>query len=178
VIVYTLGHSTLDLDAFLRLLARHGIAGIVDVRRFPASRRHPHFARDALSAALAAAGIAYDWLGALGGRRPARPDSPHVGWRVEGFRGYADHMESPEFAGGVTRLLAIAAARPSAVMCAEALPWRCHRQLLADALVVRGSDVRHVTGGASEPHRLTAFARVDGDRIVYDGDMQPRLRGV
>jgi uncharacterized protein (DUF488 family) len=176
VIVYTLGHSTLALDDFRGLLARHGIGGVADVRRFPASRRHPHFGREALSAALAAADVAYEWLPALGGRRPARPDSPHAGWRVEGFRGYADHMELPEFAAGLARLLDVAAERPTAVMCAEALPWRCHRQLLADALVVRGIEVRHVMGAAAEPHRLTAFARVDGHRIVYDRETQTRLR--
>ena len=178
VIVYTLGHSTLELDAFLELLGSHGIAGIVDVRRFPGSRRHPHFASEALAAALGAAGVAYDWLPELGGRRKSQADSPHVGWRVEGFRSYADHMESREFAGGLTRLLAIAAERPSAVMCAEAVPWRCHRQLLADALVIRGVEVRHVTGRTVAAHRLTAFARVEGERLVYDRLGQARLPGV
>ena len=175
--VYTLGHSTLDLEAFLALLARHGIAGIADVRRFPASRRHPHFTREALSASLAEAGVAYDWLPELGGRRPAHAGSPHVGWRVEAFRGYADHMESAEFADGLARLLVLAAARPTAIMCAEAVPWRCHRQLVADALVARGVEVRHVVGAAENPHRLTAFARVDGERVVYDRAGQPRLPG-
>ena len=178
VIVYTLGHSTLAFDEFHHLLERHGIAGIADVRRFPASRRHPHFTREALAAALDAAGVAYEWLPALGGRRAVRPGSPHAAWRVEGFRGYADHMESPEFADGLARLLVVAAERPTAVMCAEALPWRCHRQLLADALVVRGIEVRHVMGATAEPHRLTAFARVDGERIVYDGATVSRLPGL
>ena len=178
MIVYTLGHSTLELGAFLHLLESHGIAGIVDVRRFPGSRRHPHFASEALSGALASAGVSYEWLPSLGGRRKARGDSPHVGWRVEGFRSYADHMESEEFTSGVARLLAIAAERPSAVMCAEALPWRCHRQLLADALVVRGVEVRHVMGRKSETHELTAFARVDGERLIYDRAPQGRLPGV
>ena len=178
MIVYTLGHSTLGLDEFRHLLARHGIGGIADVRRFPASRRHPHFGREALEAALAVARVAYEWLPALGGRRPARKDSPHGAWRVEGFRGYADHMESPEFAEGLARLLAIAGDRPTAVMCAEALPWRCHRQLLADALVVHGVEVRHVIGATAEPHRLTPFARVEGERIVYDRASQSRLPGV
>jgi uncharacterized protein (DUF488 family) len=179
VIVYTVGHSTLELGAFLERLAQHGIAGIADVRAFPASRRHPHFAREALSAALATAGVAYDWLPALGGRRKARPDSAHVTWRVDGFRAYADHMESPEFASGVARLLEIAATRPTAVMCAEAVPWRCHRQLLADALVVRGVEVRHVTSGtAVQVHHLTPFARLDGERLVYDRSSQGRLAGV
>jgi uncharacterized protein (DUF488 family) len=179
VIVYTLGHSTLALDAFLDRVARHGIVGIADVRAFPASRRHPHFARDALSHVLTATGRAYDWLPELGGRRRPRDGSPHTTWRVEGFRGYADHMETAEFARGLARLLDVAAVRPTAVMCAEAVPWRCHRQLLADALLVRGVDVRHVTGSApAEPHRLTPFARVEGDRVIYDRTTQGRLSGV
>jgi uncharacterized protein (DUF488 family) len=179
VIVYTLGHSTLDLDAFRALLERHDIAGIVDVRRFPSSRRHPHFASEALAAALAASDVAYDWLPELGGRRPVQPRSPHVGWRVEAFRGYADHMESTEFAAGLARLLAIAPRRTSAIMCAEAVPWRCHRRLIADALVARGVDVRHLTGhGAAEAHALTPFARLEGDRIVYDRTTTPPLPGV
>jgi uncharacterized protein (DUF488 family) len=178
VTVYTLGHSTLDVAAFLRLLAAHGIAGIADVRRFPASRRHPHFAREALETTLARAGLAYEWLPALGGRRPPRPDSPNVGWRVPGFRGYADHMDSEEFAGGLARLLELGAARPTAIMCAEAVPWRCHRRLVADALVARGIEVRHVTSPtAADVHTPTSFARFEGDRIVYDATTQSRLPG-
>ncbi len=179
MIVYTLGHSTLDVDELLRLLRHHGVAGIADVRRFPESRRHPQFGRAALSATLAESQVAYDWLPALGGRRAPRPHSPHVGWRVEGFRGYADHMETDEFADGMRRLLALAAARPTAVLCAEAVPWRCHRRLIADALVVRGVDVRHVTGlRDAERHALTPFARVDAGRIVYDRAETARLPGV
>ena len=169
MVVHTLGHSTLALEDFLRLLEAHSLDAIADVRRFPASRRHPHFAREPLAASLAARGVAYSWLPALGGRRGGRPDSPHVAWRNAAFRGYADHMDSAEFRDGLDALLALAAAHRVAVMCAEAVPWRCHRQLIADALVVRGVEVRHVTGrGAGEPHRLTPFARGDGDRIVYD----------
>jgi uncharacterized protein (DUF488 family) len=168
--VYTVGHSTRALGELLDLLSRHGIAGIADVRRFPASRRHPHFAREALARALAERGVRYDWLPELGGRRSTRPDSPHVAWRTAGFRGYADHMESTEFRTGLERLLGLAAARPTAVLCAEAVPWRCHRQLIADALVARGLSVMHVTGpGEAASHRLTPFARLDGERIIYDG---------
>ena len=177
--IYTVGHSTLALDAFEALLDRHGIAGIVDVRRYPRSRRHPQFDTDALARALRDTGRAYDWLSALGGRRAPRPDSPHIGWQVEGFRGYADHMESPEFARGLADLLEIAAKHPTAVMCAEAVPWRCHRRLLADALLVRGIDVRHVVGPRNaEAHTLTPFARVEGARIVYDVTQTPRLPGL
>lgn len=154
----------------MALLDAHGIAGIADVRRFPASRRHPHFAREALAVSLAEGGRRYDWMPALGGRRPMRPASPHVGWREPGFRGYADHMETSEFRDGLAELLARAGERLTALLCAEAVPWRCHRQVLADALLVRGVDVVHVLDVAStRPHRLTAFARVDGERIVYDG---------
>jgi uncharacterized protein (DUF488 family) len=169
VIVHTLGHSTRTLDEFVALLDAHDIRGIADVRRFPASRRHPHFSREALAASLAETDRAYAWLSELGGRRPVRPDTPHVGWRQPGFRGYADHMDTDEFRRGLAELLRLAAERPTAVMCAEAVPWRCHRQLLSDALVVRGIDVVHVLDVASSrPHRLTSFARVDGERIVYD----------
>ena len=170
MVVYTVGHSTRSLDELLALLAAHRIAGIADVRRFPASRRHPHFAREALARALAEHDIAYDWLPGLGGRREARPDSPHVAWRSAAFRGYADHMETPEFDQECARLLELAAARPTALLCAEAVPWRCHRQLIADALVARGIEVRHVLGASGTSlHRLTPFARLDGERVVYDG---------
>lgn len=177
VIVHTLGHSTRALDGFLALLDEHGIAGVADVRRFPASRRHPHFERDALAAALVATGRSYDWMPALGGRRPVRPDSPHVGWREPGFRGYADHMDSDEFRRALDDLVARAGERATAILCAEAVPWRCHRQLLADALVVRGLDVVHVLDVASaRPHRLTAFARVADGRLVYDGGQLALVR--
>jgi uncharacterized protein (DUF488 family) len=178
VTVYTLGHSTLALDDFLARLHAHGIQGVADVRRFPASRRHPHFAREALARSLAERALRYDWLESLGGRRPARRDSPHRAWRLESFRGYADHMESDEFARGLATLLDLAHARPTAVMCAEAVPWRCHRQLIADALVARGSTVVHVMSDtAADTHRLTSFARVDGERVVYDVGMPGSLPG-
>jgi uncharacterized protein (DUF488 family) len=169
VVVHTLGHSTLALEDFLGLLEAHGIDAIADVRRYPASRRHPHFAREPLAASLAAHGSAYAWLPALGGRRSTRPDSPHVAWRNEQFRGYADHMDGAEFRDGLGTLLGFADGHRVAIMCAEAVPWRCHRQLIADVLVARGVEVLHVTGrGRAEPHRLTPFARVDGDHVVYD----------
>src|SRR5262249_11550038 len=151
------------------MVRAHDILGIADVRRYPASRRHPHFAREALGEALTREGIAYDWLPGLGGRRHGRPDSPHTAWRSAAFRAYADHMETAEFRTELARLLVLAAARPTAVLCAEAVFWRCHRQLLADALVARGVEVRHVTGpGPSAAHRLTSFARVEGEHVLYD----------
>jgi uncharacterized protein (DUF488 family) len=177
VTVYTLGHSTRTADELIDLLRRHDIRGVADVRRYPASRRHPQFARDALQQTLPAAGVRYDWLPALGGRRPVRPDSRHVAWREAGFSGYADHMETAEFAEGLAVLLELAAERPTAIMCAEAVPWRCHRQLIADALVTRGLAVMHVIdGGPARPHTLSRLARVDGDRIVYDAGHLPLRR--
>jgi uncharacterized protein (DUF488 family) len=170
VIVHTLGHSTLALPDFLALVAHHGIGTIADVRRYPASRRHPHFAGEALAAALADAGVTYRWLPGLGGRRSGRADSPHVAWRNAAFRAYADHMETAEFAAELDTLLALAGELPTAILCAEAVPWRCHRQLLADALVARGVEVRHVIGTAAPGvHRLPPFARLVGTRVVYDG---------
>jgi uncharacterized protein (DUF488 family) len=170
VVVHTVGHSTLPFDRFVRLLGAHGIVQIADVRQFPASRRHPHFARVALENALPAAGIAYDWLPALGGRRKPQAGSPHVAWRNPSFRAYADHMDDAEFHTGLAAVLALAGARPTAIMCAEAVPWRCHRQLIADALVARGVEVRHIMSPEeARPHTLTPFARLDGERVVYDG---------
>ncbi len=173
MVVHTVGHSTRSLDELLALLDGAGVTGIADVRRFPGSRRHPHFAREALAAALAEHGVRYDWLPALGGRRTPRPDSPHVGWREPAFRAYADHMDGDEFRAGLQTLLALAAERPTAVLCAEAVPWRCHRQLIADALLARGVEVRHIVGdGAPRPHRLHPIARLDGERVVYDGQLR------
>jgi uncharacterized protein (DUF488 family) len=169
VVVYTVGHSTLPLESFLALLGTEAIGAVADVRRFPASRRHPHFGREALADALERAGVRYVWLPGLGGRREGRGASPHVAWRSASFRAYADHMETPEFASELTRLLELAAAHRTAVLCAEAVPWRCHRQLIADALLARGIEVRHLIGGAPPGlHRLTPFARLEGQRVVYD----------
>jgi uncharacterized protein (DUF488 family) len=178
VTVYTLGHSTLPIEDFLARLAAHGIRGIADVRRFPASRRHPHFTREALATALTHHGVDYEWLEALGGRRPARRDSPHTAWRVDAFRGYADHMDSDDFACALETLLDLARTRPTAILCAEAVPWRCHRQLIADALVARSIRVMHVTGDRSaNAHQLTSFARLDGTHIIYDVGSQRSLPG-
>jgi uncharacterized protein (DUF488 family) len=148
---------------------RAGIALVVDVRSFPGSRRHPQFGKDALVASLHDAGIDYLWERDLGGFRQPRPDSRHTALRADGFRGYADHMETPEFDAAVRRVMREGAQRPAAVMCAESLWWRCHRRLLADSLVARGCEVRHVMpDGRQEAHRLSGSVRlVDGD-VVYD----------
>ena len=146
----------------------HGVDAIADVRRFPGSRRLPHFNAEALRAALPAAGIAYEHYAELGGRRSRVPGSPNAGWEVAAFQGYADHMASEELARGLERLEAWARERDIAVMCAEAPWWRCHRRLLADALLVRGHEVRHITDArVAKPHELTEFARVEAGRLTY-----------
>ena len=168
--VYTIGHGARDIGTFLELLEGPGIRRLVDVRTAPGSRKHPQFGRDALAASLADAGIGYEWAGeALGGWRRARPDSRHTALRSPGFRGYADHMESEGFRTTLDELVETSRATPTAVMCAESLWWRCHRRLLADALLVAGCEVRHIMdGGKLDLHRLSAQARQEGDRVVYD----------
>jgi len=166
----TLGHSSRPLADTLALLAAHGVATVADVRRFPRSRRHPHYDGPSLAAALAAAGIGYRHLESLGGHRAPRPDSPHTALAEPALRGYADHMASAEFADGMARLLALARAGPTVLMCAEADPARCHRALLADALVARGVAVAHVVdAGPPRPHVLTRGARVADGVVRYPG---------
>ena len=169
--IFSVGHSNLSADAFFAILAPHAIGLLADVRAFPASRRHPHFGRDALAPACDARGIAYRWMPALGGRRRRSGDapSPHIAWQVEAFRNYADYMDTAEFADALAALEDEARRAPTAFMCAEALWWQCHRRLIADALLWRGWNVQHIgSGGKLASHQLPEFARVDGDRIVYD----------
>ena len=169
--LWTIGHSTRSLEAFVELLRGHGIQRLVDVRRFPRSRRHPHFNTDALAEALPAAGLAYRHLPGLGGFRRARADSRNAGWRNASFRGYADYMQTDAFAAELATLLEEARAGRTAYMCAEAVPWRCHRSLISDALVARGVEVRHILGPApAELHALMAGARVEGTHVVYPGE--------
>jgi uncharacterized protein (DUF488 family) len=167
-VIYTVGHSTHPLDEFVGLLRNAGVEALADVRRYPGSRRQPHFNREALAEALPAAGIAYAHLEGLGGRRDVVPRSPNRGWDNEAFVAYADHMATPEFAAGVADLEVLARERVTAVMCAEAPWWRCHRRLLADALLVRGWTVRHIdpTGRVTD-HALTDFAVVERGTITY-----------
>lgn len=175
--VFTIGHSTRDLGDFIDLLQSHGIKQLVDVRTIPRSRKNPQYNIDSLPAELAAARIRYAHLPELGGLRRTRPDSPNTGWRNASFRGYADYMQQPEFTKGLDRLMGMAAARPAAIMCAEAVPWRCHRSLIADALLVRGASVEHIIGGRStSPHSLTPFARVKNKHITYPGAAQTKRR--
>jgi uncharacterized protein (DUF488 family) len=141
---------------------------LVDVRTLPASRRMPHFAKAALERSLPLHGIAYRHMPELGGLRKPGPDSINTGWRNVSFRGYADYMQTQEFWAAIDRLIELGKQRRVAIMCAEAVPWRCHRSLIADALRVRGVDVKHITGpGEPSAHRLTPFARVEGGRITY-----------
>jgi uncharacterized protein (DUF488 family) len=168
--IYTIGHSTRSLEEFLSLLRAHGITRLGDVRTVPKSRRHPHFAGEALAMSLESAGIAYRHLPALGGLRKPRRDSKNSAWRHEGFRGYADYMESSEFENAISDLIAWADAAESrtVIMCAEAVWWRCHRQLVADALVARNVSVQHIQTATSAPeHKLTEFARINGIRVGY-----------
>lgn len=166
--VLALGHSTLPLDAFLARLAAVGVSTVADIRTIPRSRANPQFESATLARALAQAGIGYAHLPRLGGLRHARKDSPNGAWRNASFRGYADHMATAEFEEGLLELRALARRGPVALLCAEAVPWRCHRSLVADALFARGVVVEHVTGpGRTRPHRLTPFARVTGRRVTY-----------
>jgi len=164
----TIGHSTRSLDELVELLRHHRVELLVDVRTLPASRRMPHFARSALERSLPERGIEYRHMPELGGLRKPKPHSTNLGWRNVSFRGYADYMQTDEFRDALTELERLAATKRVAIMCAEAVPWRCHRSLIADALSVDGFEVRHITGMQEpSPHRLTPFARVDGGRITY-----------
>jgi uncharacterized protein (DUF488 family) len=175
--IFTIGHGNRSQDAFLALLESAGIECLVDVRAFPGSRRHPQFGRGALEASLPAAGIEYVWEGeALGGRRRPRPESPHVALRNASFRAYADHMQSETFRDGVQRLVERNARGPVAIMCAERLPWQCHRYMIADYLVAEGLEVHHLMDQTKpRAHQLRPEARVTQDGLVYDAQTQGEL---
>jgi uncharacterized protein (DUF488 family) len=168
VTVFTVGHSTRSIEEFLSILAAHGIERLVDVRSIPKSRRVPQFNSDALGASLQQQGIQYLHMKALGGLRHPKKDSVNLGWRNASFRGYADYMASDEFRAGIERLLQLAREKRTAIMCAEAVPWRCHRSLIGDALLIREIQVEDILSARSpRPHELTPFAKVDGLNIVY-----------
>jgi uncharacterized protein (DUF488 family) len=146
---------------------------IADVRSFPGSRKYPQYGKEALAATLAAQGIGYDWLPALGGRRRVSPDSPNTAWRNASFRGYADYMSSPEFAQGLSQLIQLASQARTAIMCAEAVWWRCHRSMIADALSVRGIKVVHILDAKhSVVHPMTSLARVVGGALTYVAELR------
>ena len=166
--VWTVGHSTRTLEGFVELLRGHALTRVADVRTIPRSRRNPQFNRETLPAGLPAAGIGYVHLAGLGGLRRPRGDSVNTAWRNPSFRGYADHMQTPAFEAALEQLLELAAGERVAVMCAEAVRWRCHRSLIADALFARGVTVQHIeTPSRAVPHTLTAFAHVEGTRVTY-----------
>jgi uncharacterized protein (DUF488 family) len=167
-LVLTIGHSTRPIDVFVGLLAANGVTHLMDVRTIPKSRHNPQFNSDALSESLQDAGIAYTHVPGLGGLRRARPDSANAAWRNPSFRGYADYMQTPAFAEHLAEVVELAKSERIALMCAEAVPWRCHRSLIADALVVRGIRVREIVSETkTTDHALTPFARVDGTAVTY-----------
>ncbi len=165
----TVGHSNRPMEDLVAMLQAHGVETLVDVRTVPKSRHNPQFNREAMPAPLHQAGIAYVHLPALGGLRHPRKDSINTAWRNASFRGYADYMQTPEFARALAELIALPGT--VAIMCAESVPWRCHRSMIADALVARGLPVEHIMSvTAKSPHKLTAFARVEGDRVTYPAE--------
>jgi uncharacterized protein (DUF488 family) len=170
--IYALGHSTRPLTEFVELLRHHGVATLADIRASPHSRRNPQFGQDVLEVALFQAGIRYVHLPRLGGhRRGVGEASPNTAWRNASFRGYADYMQTAEFARGLAELMELAAAGPVAMMCAEAVPWRCHRSLVADALLARGIIAREIQGiDRATPHQVTPFARIAVGRVTYPGE--------
>jgi uncharacterized protein (DUF488 family) len=177
VAIFTIGHGNRGIEEFLRLLKEAEIDYLVDVRAFPGSRRHPQFNREALKKSLSGSGIGYLWEGkALGGRRRPRLESLHVALRNESFRAYADHMESEEFAHGVALILARAQSERVAIMCAERLPWQCHRYLISDYLVAHGHPVAHIVSiGKTEEHRLRSIADFRDGKLIYDREVAPVL---
>ncbi len=166
--IWTIGHSTRTLEEFLTLLGEYRIEGIADVRRFPGSRRYPHFASEAMAASLPAHGFTYQWLPKLGGRRKVRPDSPNTAWRNASFQGYADYIATEEFAEGLDDLLTLAANKRTAMMCAEVVWWRCHRSIVSDVLKLRGIEVIHIIDAKhTTVHPYTSPAHVVDGKLSY-----------
>lgn len=169
-VIFTVGHSTRPIEEFVALLQANGVEQLIDIRTVPRSRRNPQFNRDALPEPLARAGIDYLHLPELGGLRHPRPDSRNGAWRNDSFRGYADYMQTPEFSAAIEKLIELGSRKQTAVMCAEAVPWRCHRSLVGDALVARGIAVEDIIGsGRRQAHKVTPFAQIDGTRVWYPG---------
>lgn len=176
-VVLTIGHSTRALDKFIGLLQAHAVSRVVDVRTVPRSRHNPQFNQDSLPDSLKKAGLGYVHVPGLGGLRHAKRDSINVGWRNASFRGYADYMQTPEFERGLEELIQLAKQEQIAIMCAEALPWRCHRSLIADALLVRGigtEDIMSLTHRSV--HTLTSFAKVRGTSVTYPREIRSDLK--
>jgi uncharacterized protein (DUF488 family) len=166
--VLTIGHSTRSLEEFIGLLRAHGATCVVDVRTVPRSRHNPQYDQQSLPASLEQAGFKYIHMPGLGGLRRPRPDSPNMGWKNTSFRGYADYMQTPDFTENLEALLRLTREETIALMCAEAVPWRCHRSLIADALSVRGIVAEHIMSPTRrQPHKLTPFAKVSGTQVLY-----------
>ena len=175
--LWTIGHSTRPIDEFINLLTAHRVHRLVDVRTVARSRHNPQFNTDTLAKSLAEAGLSYQHSPSLGGLRKAKKDSINLGWRNESFRGYADYMQTEEFQRALEELMAYGTGMKTAIMCAEAVPWRCHRFLIADALVSRGCEVRHIMSETkADRHRLTSFATIEHGMVHYpDPNTAPRL---
>src|SRR5689334_6058173 len=171
MVVFTIGHSTRPIEEFIDLLKSHGVQRVVDVRTMPRSRFNPQYDIANLPGSLQAANIHYTHIPGLGGLRKPRRDSPNTGWRNKSFRGYADYMQTPAFKESLDRCVELASAESVALMCAEAVPWRCHRSLIADALIARGVDALEISSDTrAQPHKLTPFARVEGTDVTYPAD--------
>ncbi len=168
--ILTIGHSTLPIETFVKIIQAHGVEQLADVRTIPKSRHNPQFGSEALASELERNGIAYQHLPGLGGLRHPKKDWINNGWKNASFRGYADYMQTPDFDRSLRELIAFAKTRRTVIMCAEAVPWRCHRSLIADALVARGVLVEHIMNAKSRrAHTFTSFANIDGDRVTYPG---------
>jgi len=166
--IFTIGHSTRSTESFIGLLRDNGVEALVDVRTIPRSRHNPQYESDALKRNLRRSGIEYVWMKELGGLRRPRQDSENLGWRNASFRGFADYMQTEDFDNALGKLIRVASEKPTCVMCAEAVPWRCHRSLIADSLSVRGFDVLHIIGaGQPRQHILTRFAVARGGKVSY-----------
>jgi uncharacterized protein (DUF488 family) len=170
--IYTIGHSTRDFDELIALLRENGVERLADIRRYPGSRRYPHFSREALAAELPRHGIEYVHMPELGGRRKARPDSPNTAWRNEQFRAYADYMATDDFREAIDALVTLPNA--TAIMCAEAVPWRCHRNLVSDELVRRGIEVVHILAlRSTRRHEMNPHARIEDGHLIYPPEQLP-----
>lgn len=168
MVIYTIGHSTRSIEEFIELLLANSIKQLVDIRTIPRSRHNPQFEQTALEKSLPASGIKYIYLKDLGGLRPKVKDSVNMGWHNESFRNYADYMQTSEFENGIEELIEIASKGPTAIMCAEAVPWRCHRSLVGDALLARNVEVKDIISDKSiNDHKMTDFAKVNGKNITY-----------
>jgi uncharacterized protein (DUF488 family) len=165
--IFTIGHSTRSADDFIALLRRSGVRRVYDIRAFPGSRRYPQFNSDALAQCLRSEGIAYEHHPELGGRRRPSPDAPPTAWRNDAFRGYAEYMRTDAFRQAIDQLTAAGNEMPTAIMCSEAVPWRCHRNLVSDALRARGVDVQHILDAKTSPHTLTSFAVIEHGDVLY-----------